>query len=333
MARLREDLPRAPLLLPLLVVLVVEAAVLAHLLGGRAAPREVDLAVVAPPILAQELAARADALEGEPFEAVPTDERGEAVAAVAEGRVAAAVLVDLARDRDTLVVRSTLDPELLEAVRARVAALGSSYDRGLRVRTVAPPRNPDVDRVALALVPAGWVLLGAVIAAALARRRGALARTGRLAALRVGATVVGALVLGAVGAAATSVAWDGAFVVTWLADSAVVLASGWLLLALAALYGLSGTAVAVALAVLSVTPALTLRDLSLLPPPWPDVVPLTPYGAGEQLLQEAVQTATTSRAPWLVLTTWLAVPLLTLGLVRRERPAQRWSGTMSASGS
>ncbi|NPC98715.1 hypothetical protein [Nocardioides sp. zg-DK7169] len=333
MARLREVLPR-PVLVLLALVVVVQAVLLAHLLAGRAEPRDVPLAVVAPPILAQELAARAADLEGRPFEPVPTDERAAAVAAVAEGRVDAAVLVDLTRDADTLVVRTTLDPELVAAVRARVASLGSSYDRGLRVREVAPPDNPDADRSALLLLPAGWVVLGLLVAAGIAHRRGSLARTGRLAALRVGATLVGALGLGAVLAALTTTAWSGAFVVTWLAGSAVLLASGWLVLALCALYGLPGIAVAVALFVLLATPALTMRDLALLPQPWPVVVPLTPYGAGAELLGEAVQTGTTSRAPWLVLGTWLAVPLLTVALVRRERPAaQRWSGTMSASGS
>ncbi|GAB2868607.1 hypothetical protein [Nocardioides pacificus] len=318
MATLGQAFPRPVLILVALVALVHVGLAL-QLASSVGAPHHVSLVIAAPPIVAQSLAERAEALPGEPFQAAALADAAEARTRVQEGDVTAAVLVDLVADRDRLLVSTADDPALREAIEVRVAAVGASYGRELEVRVLETAQNPGAERTWAHLLSGAWVVVGFLLAAALTMVRGPVARTGTHAALRlVGLTAV-CSILGLVAAVATRSLYAVDLWQLWAIAGAAMLVAAWVMLAFESLFGLAGIGAASAGFLLLAMPLATLRDPSLLPLPWPLLTQLTPHGATIEAVNGLVFFDDVPARPVLVLLVWALVPLLTLALARHER--------------
>jgi hypothetical protein len=322
MEALRQVFSRTVLVL-CLTILAVEAVVFLSQWGRQPAPHRVPLAIAAPAVLGQEVAAAANAQAGHPFTLRIMDDAEAAKAAeqarraVRSGTSFAAVALDLTGEADTLYLPTTADPDLARATESRIRAVEGGYGRQLRVARVAPGRNPQLGRAAAPLLTGAWVVMGFVCSAALTVVRGPAARTFRLAAARVVGLAAASAVLAVVPALFTGLS---RFPLVWAVGAGTVLAAAWTTLALESLAKLAGIGLAGTLFVLLAGPEFTLSDPRLLPEPWASVTPWTLHGAAQQVAERVLHF---DAAPVLralcVLAAWIWLPLLTMAVARRER--------------
>ncbi|WP_164519738.1 hypothetical protein [Nocardioides ferulae] len=319
MASLRQVFPRAVLAL-LAAVVVAQAAVAWQLAATETELRGVDLGLSGPPVVVQSLADRANALPGRPVVAVPLDADVDPRASVVRGEVTAALAIDLVADGDVLYVASVRDPVLVEALAAEARAVASTFAREVKVVRVRPLANGDVDRLGAAYVSLGWIVAGFLLSLVVSFGWGPVARTGARAAVRITSMAAATAALAAVAATAVQ-AWGyaGAWPELWLLGWLTMMSSSFLVLAYESLAGIGGIGLAVAVAVLLMTPLATGRDTGLLPRPWPWVTELVPHGAALEAVTDAAYFSRLETRPLLVLVAWVAVSLLTLLVSRRER--------------
>lgn len=316
---LRRWILRRRLVLVCLVLLAGEAALVVSLAAdsetGR--PHSVPVAVVAPGVVAQTLADQMNALQGRPFAAVAVTETEGARTRdrVADGSIVAALLVDLSRTEDTLVVNAGRDPALNDAVVRRVRETEATRDRTLVV-TYDGSDPAGADPATLSLAAAVLGLLMVVIVSlrngpvALTLRRG-VRRVGLLAALSVAGGAILVLALGGPGPGRASL------VIALVALHVLVVST--LTLALEALAGIAGLAVA-SLAFLVVNaPLLTRIDAYLLPQPWSWLATWAPSGAALESVSGATALGGHVARPTLVLLAWFVSAVLTLLLSRWVR--------------
>ncbi len=306
----------ASLLLPLLATLHV------RVVGPE--PHGLVLGVVGPAPVVQEMARRVDGLAGRPFDARQVPAVGSALRTaqegVADGRLDAAVVVDLRVGEDVLVVPSTTSAALVREVRLRLVPVSAGLGRGLRAAVVPPARSPDAWRgVPFALVVA-WMLLGLGAAAVLCLLRGPVAPTasrglGRLVLLAAGGALGG--LAGALALPSSVQAPLGPLVA---AGTLTVVVSGWFVLACEALLGLPGLAVAVGTTVGPLAPFLSQVRPDTMPDPWPWVYLLGPHAAALDVTTGLVFGRGLGARPWLLLGAWAVICFLLLGRSRRLRP-------------
>lgn len=314
--------PRA-ILLGLLALLVVQAVIVGLQVHGLSrAVGDARLGIVAPPIVAQTLSERADALPGRPVDASPVAGEASALDAVGNGTLDGAVVVDFRADTDVLLVSAKADPEAVAGLRAQVSGVSASYDRSLTVREVAPAHHPDAWRGLPSVLTLCWVAAGLMAAAALTIVRGPVAPSWGAGAERLAVLAVVGVLLGLGGAAAAEVESGGPLLGLTVVGAAVVIATSWTTLALERLAGLFGIALAVALAVVYAGSLVTLSDPRRLSTPWSVLAPWTIQVAGSTGTDDLMFAA--HGFPWravAVLAAWSAVAVLILVLARREAPA------------
>ncbi|QWF21946.1 DUF4185 domain-containing protein [Nocardioides sp. LMS-CY] len=265
-----------------LVVIGVQAVLLATLLQGAREPHRVPVLVTAPAVVAHELAVEADALPGAPFAADWTDDPDEARAAVRDGTSVAAILVDLRETRDVLLVNPRHDPDLTDAVTDRLVAVEKARGRTLEVRPVVTSGADAAERIRRYVMLCG--LLGFGYAVVVSLMRGPVAATTGRGVLRLlglaAASVAGAGLLQLL--PATRLPGDDLRVVG--IGAAYVFMTGAVTLAVEALAGLVGIAAVAALYFVLATPLLAGTSHYLLPAPWPEVSPWTPTGSAQRAL-------------------------------------------------
>ncbi len=302
----------ALLLIPLFVI-----AVVAHD-ASETAPRGVPLAIVAPPVVADTVAAEANELPNRPFAALPVATEEEATRALLNADVRGVVVVDIAHTDDVLLIDGAADPTLNQAIAAQVRALASGRDRTVTERALRPDTDPDIATVRLVVLCCGWG--GFALVVAISFWRGPFARTFRLGLARIAGVLAAAAAAGL--AVALALRGDGGatdLAVVAVAAGAVLVTAALVTLALEALAGYAGLAVAAALFV-GLSLPLTLRvDPLLLSRPWGDLVVHGPPGASLDAVAAAVLHGGNGLArPALVLTSWALVALAVLVLTRRE---------------
>jgi hypothetical protein len=319
MTTLEEAFPR-PVVILCLVILSMHAVLVSQLVAREPAPHEVTVGVSAPPIIAQALTERANALPGRPLTASPLADPEQARATVHHGTNAAAVAVDLAGPSDRLYVSSAGDPELNDAVEVRVRALSASYGRGLEVVTVPPASNPAVSRAVPYALTTAWIVIGFALAAGMSLLRGPLPRSWRAGAERAAGLALAAAAI-ALPVAVMAMPLDDVHLAgLWAVGTGVMVASAWTTLACESLAGLAGLGVATLIYLLLAPPMAALRDLRLMPEPWTTVTPMTLHGAGLEIIGRLVHFGTDGLLkPTLVVAAWIGLPLLTMVVARRER--------------
>ncbi|WP_134738901.1 DUF4185 domain-containing protein [Nocardioides sp. 503] len=305
---------RRPAVLLCLLLLGCGIALLVSLARhpGTGEPHSVPLVVVAPGVVADALADEANALPGRPFAATAADQTDaeQARDEVTDGTAVAALLVDLAGTRDTLVVNAGRDPGLNDAVVDRVQQNEATRERTLRVEQVGPRGHDASHGYALCLLAAVLGFLAVVLVSA---RSGPVALTLRRGARRVAELAAFAAVAGA---ALTMLPWTAPgsarpAVVALVALHVLVVAV--LTLALESLAGLTGLAVAALSFLVLNAPLVTGLDPLLLPQPWAGLASWSPSGAALRAVEAAaVLGGEHLLRPVLVLLAWLVTGLLTL---------------------
>ncbi len=304
------------------VVLVAQGVGLALLARDVREPRphQAPVTVVAPPIVAQELAGEVNALEGTPLEVTPSDDREAAVHDVRHGVAVAAAIVDLTGTQDELVLSGSTDARLSRAVLEQVRAIETSHGRTLTVHRVSVSAVQDdvVRRLAV-----GFGAFGFVLALALSLRFGPVARSLRLGTRRV--LAVSAISLAAGYAAAALLPGVSGLGPTEQLALAGVLALGAVVaatvtLALEGVAGFGGLGLSGVFYLVVATPQLLGTDPHLLREPWPVLAGWTPPGATVEALSAiALYGGAGIRLPMLVLAVWFLAAVLGLLVSRRER--------------
>lgn len=312
------------------LVFVGHAVLLAtYARSGDQEPHRVPVLIAAPAVVAHELAAEATALPGEPFEATWTDDADEARAAVQDGTVVAAVLVDLRETRDVVLVNPRNDHELNQAVIARIDTIEQARDRTTTVQQVRVTGSDAADRVRLQVLLCGLIGFGYAVVVSLVR--GPVAATAGLGLARVlglaATSLTGATLLQLL--PATRLAGNDVAVVAIAAGYAFML--GVITLAAEALAGLLGLVVVAAAYVVLATPLLAGTSHHLLPMPWPVVSPWTPNGAAQEALAAGYFDPGQALRPALVIGAAAAAAIAVLVLARALSGGPAATATSSMS--
>ena len=327
-----SDRPLLPARLAIGLFLLVGCALpLAATVHARlSGPRLHDevVLVAGPAVIAQEAVRRTNAMAEHPVDARVLDtgddlqaDDSDARAQVRTGAAVAAVVIDLRRTSDTLLLGRWLPDQVAAQVVADASAVSASYGRALQVERVSPPRTGD-GRLPARLV-ALLVAVGVGLAAAVSAWRGPVAATTLRGAARLAGTATAGCVVGAVVALLVD---TGGALSTALACAAAVAVSAWLVLAAESLLGIAGLGLATGLLLGPVAPLLAGADPAYLPSPWWQVEALNPQQAALRLLQHDLMGLTVAQLRrWLLLMTWATIAVLVLVASRQERPAARTS--------
>lgn len=307
-----------------IVVIVVQAAVLATLAvrGGAPRPHRVPVLIAAPAVVAQALADEAATMAGAPLDADWTADPARARAAVRDGDVVAAVLVDLRETRDVVLLDRGRDDDLNRALVDEFASIEKARGRTVEVQRLGPAAADGADgRIRVYLLLCGLAGFGFVLVVSLVR--GPVAATARLGVLRVGGLVVASLA-GAVLAhllPPAQLPGDGLAVLGIGAGYAFVL--GVVVLAVEALAGLVGMVAVAAVYFVLATPLLSGTSPYLLPPPWPRLTPWLPTGVAQDALADVAYLDPGSAVrPVLVLGGAGVLAVVVLVLARNLRPGR-----------
>jgi len=287
---------------------------------------EERVGVAAPAIVAQAVGDAAATLPGTPFEVIPLpggDDLGasgdSARRAVAEGRLDAAVVLDLRETTDSLLVSSTRNEQYVDTLRDRLAVISKGYGRTLELEYVDPDAAVGSARTPGLLVTA-WFLLAILVVAGISAERGPAAPTPAHGAARL--LVVAAVGVGCGIVSAVVVDPGGTGKVTALvgAATAIVTLTGALVLAAESVLGLAGLGVAAALMIGPLLALLTGVTPDLLAEPWYTVDRPSPQTAAWQIVRVALGHTDGATGSWALVAAWAAIALLTLLTARVVRP-------------
>ncbi|MCV2489081.1 hypothetical protein OF117_06870 [Geodermatophilus sp. YIM 151500] len=298
----------------------------------RSQPRDLPVALAAPPAVADRIETGISAGRSGAFEVVRVADEAAARAAVADREVSGAVVVG--PDGAAVLTASAGGAAVAQTLQQLATGLSAGLGSEVAVEDVVPAPTDDPRGAGLAagVLP---LVLGGVLTAALLSR--ALPRTGQRAvtALAVAAGAGLALV-------GLLQGWLGALDGSWTANGAVLAlglaATAWTLLGLHAVAGDSGLGLGAATMVLLGNPLSGAASApEFLPAGWAGLGQLLPPGATVSALRSvAFFDGAGAAGPLWVLTGWAALGLLlcAAGVVReRRRPlptAPRPAGSVAA---
>lgn len=303
-----------------LLVLVAQALLLVTLARNAeiGEPRQAPIAIVTAPVVAEALVDQANGLAGGPFDAQVAEDADAALSGLREGGVVAVLQVDLRGSEDVLTLNRANDSRLNDAVRDRVAAIERTFDRSVDVEEVdtssGHPRLAHALTLAANGIGFAFVVLVSMFLGPVTRTLGrGLLRHAALAAV----ALVSAVLLVRVPLFGSPEPSAPALLTIALA----VIVAGSATLALEALAGLAGLAMAATLFFTQAAPLLMQTDVRLFPEPWPTVVPLTPLGAMDEALTRLLsfEDAPGLGRPMLTLIVWLVISWLTALVARGVR--------------
>lgn len=314
----RQVFPRSVVLICLLVLAthVLLVAAMAWTVD-TGVPREAPVAVVTAPVVAQSIADQANSMDGRPFDAHIAKSAADARQSLTRGDIVAFLEVDLRGTRDALQLNDANGAQLNDAVRDRIEMIETTYGRTTSVRYVdtSSGQSSLVPRLTIVANAIGFIFV-VIVSLLLGPVTGPLAR----GVLRHIALTVTAF------AAATVAVWvpflgsPQPALVTFAVLVLTVLVVGSTTLALEAVAGLAGLAMAVTLFLVQAAPLLW-TNLHLLPQPWLTIAPLTPLGATDEALERALlfEGSEGILRPVLVLGAWLVVSWIISLVARRLR--------------
>lgn len=282
-------------------------------------PHRAPVAVVAPPVVVEAVSRQVDQMAGSPLSSRGASSAAAARAAVADGSVVAAVVVDLAVEQDTLYLASAHGDDLDRSVRALLTGIERSFGREVVVQDVVPTRSGDQDARGVYVIAGLCVLLGFVAPIAIIWVRGPVAGTLRLGLVRLGIAAASAAVAGLLVAVVAAARYDTGIGRWWLIAALTLLASATITLALTSLLGVLGIGVATAVLVLSAAPMAWFVSPWMLPEPWATIAPWLPPGAALDAARAEAYFGGAGSQPLRVLAAWTVLAIFVLGSARRER--------------
>lgn len=286
---------------------------------------ETQVGVAAPPIVTQALADSAATLAGTPFEVVPlVDAEDEAASyrvakdAVGDGRLDAAVVLDLRHTTDTLLVTTTRTDAYVDALRDRLAVISKGYGRTLEIEYVDPAGAAGTARTPGLLVVA-WCAIGVLVVAVISAERGPVPTLPNSAARLLIVASAGAI-CGAVSAAVVAPGSARPAAALVLAATVTVTLTGGLVIAAESVLGVAGLGVAAALMTGPALPLLSGVTPDLLAEPWHTLDRVSPQTAAWQVARVALGHADGAAGSWALIAAWAALALLTLLTAQAVRP-------------
>ena len=298
--------PRTVLLV--LGVLLVQVAFIASYVGAfhQPTPHRIDVGVVAPAAQAPAVVQRLDGLDGEPLRAVAVADEPTARARLHDGTLAAAIVVDAAGTKDTLLVATARGASLTTAVEQVAQQVETQQGRTLTTEDVVPLQDGDARGLTGFYLTIGWLVGGYLVASLLGVAKGARPANRPRAAIRIGAMVPYAVVSGLTGALVVD-QWLGALTGHFWAIAGVgtllVLSSATVTMALQVLFGTVGIGLTVLLFVVLGNPSAGgAYQAEVLPGFWRAIGQVLPNGAGTTALREIVYFGGHGAAPhvWLI---------------------------------
>ena len=298
------------------LIVLAQVAVLFSLLSAGHEPRRAPVSIVAPPIVSSFLVNELNALPGTPYDAAAADTQETAAEQVRSGDVVAALVVDLAGDRDLLLLSAANGTQSNDAITASAQAVSAYRGRDLDIDLLDGLGRPPA-------VPALYVLLTLVVgfvAALIATwQRGPVETS-----LAGGVVRLRRFFLLAAAAATLAAAAGLMLDVDPLPFAALtfllVLVAAVCTTALESLFDTAGLALATLLFVVTIAPVMRGLHPSLLAEPWNTLSSWLPHGAGLQIARALMLFDSDGPArSWLILLIWLGIAASTVVLSRRAR--------------
>lgn len=304
-------------------VVLLQVLVLGSFLvvGSSDTPHDAPVAVVADPVIVAEVVDQAADLVDDSLDFRAAGSASQARAGVADGRLVAAVVVDLRVEQDTLLLASANGDDLNRAVLRLTRTIESSVGRDVEVEDVVPSRAGDDGGRGLYLLVGVCVVLGFVAPVAITWLRGPVAPTLARGVARI-AIVAGSAAAGGLAVAIVAASrYDTGLAGWWLIAGLTLAACATTTLALESLFGAPGIGVATAVLVLSAAPMARSTSTTMLAGPWSTITPWLPHGAALDAARAHAYFGGADPRPLLVLAAWSVLAVLTLVVSRRERDA------------
>lgn len=302
-------------------VLVLQVLVLGSFLakGPSPTPRGAPVAVVADPVIIAAVVDQATDLADGAVDFGTAESEAAALAGVADGRLVAAVIVDLRVEQDTVLIASANGEDLNRSVLGLTKTIESAVGRDVVVEDVAPTRDGDDSARGVYLLIGACVLLGFIAPIGLTWLRGPVASTFARGVARLALVAASATAGGLVVAFVAAVRYDVGPMGWWLIAGLTLAASATVTLALESLFGVLGIGIATALLVLSAAPMAQLTSPLMLSGPWSSITPWLPHGAALDAARAQAYFGGADLRSLLTLAAWSALAVLTLVVSRHER--------------
>jgi Protein of unknown function (DUF3533) len=275
-------------------VLALQMGFIASYVGAfhQPTPHSVPITVVAPGQVADQTAAKLNAIDGTPLKARAVSDRASAERALRDDETSAVLILDPRGTRDTLLVASGGGAAVVTAVQTLLEQAERSQGRTLAVRDVVPLQAGDGRGLTGFYLVIGWVVGGYLLASLLAIATGARTPTRRRTLLRLGLVAVYAAISGLGGALIVDQgigAMQGHWLALWGLGFLVVAASATVTLAFEALLGVIGIGVTILLFVILGNPAAGgAYQADLLPGFWRVLADVLPNGAAVESVRRIV---------------------------------------------
>ncbi len=285
------------------------------------APHRIDVAVVAPAQVSDQLVAGLNGITAEPLVATATDEataRGQ----LARNEISAVLIVDGAGTQDTLLVASAGGTSVSTAVQLVITQAEAAQSRTITVEDVIPVQAGDGRGLSGFYAVLGWIIGGYLLSALLGVAKGSRPANLQRASIRLGATVPYAILSGLGGALLLDQilgAVTGHFFGIWGLGTLLVLMAGAVAMAMQTLFGVIGIGVTILLFVILGNPSAGgAYQPELLPTFWRVLHNVLPTGAGTDAFRSIAYFDSNGLAgPILVIVAYLVGGvLLTLGAAR-----------------
>ena len=258
-------------------------------------PREVPLAVVAPPGApagtAEQVVEQLDGLDGDPLDARTADSEDAALQLLRDREVDGVLLVG-AQTEDTLLVSGAEGGAVSSALEEVLTRLDAAQQRTLTTDDVLPAADGDARGLSAFYLAVGWVVGGYLVASIIGVSAGSRPPTRARGAVRLGSLAVYAVVSGVGGALITGPVldvFDGHLLALSAFGALLVFAVGAFTMALQVWTGLVGIGLAILLFVVLGNPSAGgAYPAPLLPPFWAAIGPWLPPGAGTSAIRGIV---------------------------------------------
>ncbi|MEZ0090498.1 ABC transporter permease [Streptacidiphilus sp. EB129] len=288
-------------------------------------PHRAALAVVAPPEASDQVVGQLNALPKQVLDARAVTDEAAARQQIRDQKVYAALLIEPAGTRDTMLVASASGPALSTAMQQIITGVERSQGRTVVVEDVVPLDPGDAEGLTSFYLAVGWCVGGYLVASILgisagarpANRKRAVIRLGTLALYSVAAGIGGTLIVVPILHALPGNVWA-----LWGVGTLVVFGVGAVTMALECLFDVVGIGLAVLLFVVLGNPSAGgVFPPPLMPPFWRVIGPWLPNGAGTSAARSiAYFDGTAMTGPLLVLAGWAVVGVVVSLVVTSIRP-------------
>jgi hypothetical protein len=255
-------------------------------------PHRIPIAVVAPARESGLLATKLNLIASAPLDATAASSPAAARRLLRDESVSAALVINPAAKRDTLLVASADGSAEASAAQQVITAAEASAHRSVTVTDIVPLQRGDSHGLTGFYLVVGWVVGGYLVAALLGMASGARPATTPRAINRLIAFVPYAIISGLAGAVVVGPvlgALTGHLLALWWLGALLVFAVGAVTLAFQTLFGVIGIGITILVFVILGNPSAGgAYQPALLPPFWRAISSALPNGAATDTVRRIV---------------------------------------------